>query len=53
LWIYDETGRLVYSSTQTNLTAGIPTSKLPKGTYLLKIMDGNTKLYVTKKFVKG
>ena len=53
LWMYDETGRLVYTSVQPNLSTGVPTSKLPKGTYLIKIMDGNTKKYVTKKFVKG
>jgi hypothetical protein len=53
LWIYDETGRLVYTSAQPNLSAGISTSKLPKGTYLIKLMDGNTKQYLTKKFVKG
>ena len=53
LWIYDETGRLVYTLTQPNLTTGIPTSKLPKGTYLIRLMDGYTKQYVTRKFVKG
>ena len=53
LWIYDETGRLVYTSAQPNLSAGISTSKLPKGTYLIKIMDGYTKQYITKKFLKG
>ena len=53
LWIYDEAGRLVYSVLQPNLTSGISTSKLPKGTYLIKLMDSYTKQYVTRKFVKG
>jgi hypothetical protein len=53
LWIYDETGRLVYTSAQPNLLAGVSITKLPKGTYLIKLMDGNTKQYLTKKFVKG
>ena len=53
LWIYDETGRLVFTLTQPSLTTGIPTSKLPKGTYLIRLMDGYTKQYVTRKFVKG
>ncbi len=53
VWIYDEAGKLVYTVTQPDLSVGISTAKLPRGTYLIKLMDSYTKQYLTKKFVKG
>ena len=53
VWIYDEAGRLVYTVAQPDLSVGISTAKLPKGTYMIKLMDSYTKQYITKKFVKG
>jgi hypothetical protein len=47
VWIYDEAGKLFYSVTQPNLSAGISTAKLPKGTYLIKFIDSYTKQYLT------
>lgn len=52
-WIYDELGKLMMSSSQPNLSAGINIATFPKGTYILKIMDQASKAVLSKKFIKG
>ena len=53
-WVYDEVGRTVYMwPAASALTgAGMNISALPKGTYVLKIMDETNKEVVSKKFIK-
>ena len=53
-WVYDELGRTVYMwPVPSALTgAGMMISSLPKGTYVLKIMDEANKDVVSKKFIK-
>jgi ribosomal protein L2 len=53
-WVYDEVGRTVYMwPAASALTgAGMNISALPKGTYVLKIMDEANKEVVSKKFIK-
>ena len=50
--IYDEIGRKVYEASNPNLTNGINISKLAKGNYIIKILDGATGNVSSKKFVK-
>jgi len=50
--IYDETGRKVYEASNPNLINGINISKLAKGNYIIKILDGATGNVSSKKFVK-
>ncbi len=53
VWIYDAIGRTVTMLPQPDLSRGIDISRLPKGVYMLKVMNASNKQVITKKFVKG
>jgi hypothetical protein len=52
IWIYDAIGRTVKMLPQPVLNNGIDISELPKGVYMIKVMNESNKQVLTKKFVK-
>jgi len=53
VWIYDAIGRNVLMIPRPSPSNGINVSALPKGTYMIKVMEETNKKTLTKKFVKG
>ena len=50
--IYDASGRIVYSSSNPNLSNSINISNLSNGVYMIKLIEVTTNKIRTKKFVK-
>jgi len=50
--IYDESGRKVYTASYPDLSNGIDIAKLPKGNYIIRILDEATGNVEAQKFVK-
>jgi len=53
VWIYDAIGRNVLMIPRPNPSNCINVSSLPKGAYMIKVMEETNKKTLTKKFVKG
>jgi bilirubin oxidase len=53
VWIFDAVGRTLLMLPQPDLSRGIHINSLPKGTYMIKVMEMSEKKVLTKRFVKG
>ena len=53
VWIFDAIGRNVLMIPRPNPSNDINVSSLPKGTYMIKVMEESNKETLTKKFIKG
>ena len=52
VFIYDASGRIVYSSSNPNLSNSINISNLSNGVYMIKLIETSTNKIQTKKFIK-
>ncbi len=51
-WIYDVVGKLVYQAVQPDVKKGVDISRLPKGSYIIKIKEEKSNQVFTMEFVK-